>query len=119
MHHEETIGGTVGLSTSSSCSNQIYMPNPAILLDHAVDGSGLMFESPRPGVLVLGESRPGCALSGHSLMKLGGKFYAVDDRLALAENTLAAPGGGQTTPCANVAKTFLNEAPRLASPADA
>jgi len=113
---EEAIGGLVAVSSSAKCTSLSYMLNPAIWIADPSESTttDLAFETSvaMPGVVFLSQESLGCNLARRSFIKSEAKFYCLDERMELSQNTLASP-----SQC--VAPNFLNEGGCQLQPSDA
>jgi len=106
----------IKLSTSSSCTGAFTaMLNPGVWKSNPDDSitQPLLFDVFRPGVLLLKEPPAQCNLGTivQSNVESDGRFYMLEERLELLENTLENPAATGVTggKCPTVPKTFLNE----------
>lgn len=91
------------------------MLNPGVWKSNPDDSitQPLLFDVFRPGVLLLKEPPAQCNLGTivQSNVESSGRFYMLEERLELLENTLENPAATGVTggKCPTVPKTFLNE----------
>eukprot|EP00933_Yihiella_yeosuensis_P021713 TRINITY_DN1715_c0_g1_i2.p1 TRINITY_DN1715_c0_g1~~TRINITY_DN1715_c0_g1_i2.p1 ORF type:complete len:1866 (-),score=308.01 TRINITY_DN1715_c0_g1_i2:397-5517(-) len=113
----EAVGSWVRLSLYENCqSSFLHLPNPGVWMrsPSAEMIQNLDFQVFKPRILLLQKSPSQCNLPPfiRSDWEVAGRFYRLESRLELLQNTLDAPAssgswsGGQ---CPSVAKTFLNE----------
>ncbi|CAK9106685.1 unnamed protein product [Durusdinium trenchii] len=111
---EPFVGGMVQLSQNEDCVVTVRLLNPRVWKSDAnVVSGGMSFDIFKPGILLLNETKMECNLGRmiRADVEEPGRFYVLDDRLELLENTLSSPTTRNSagSSCSTVPRSFLNE----------